>query len=475
MNKNDTSSLIKWVSAYGYCTLTNILLPLQLGLLVFSLLYSNSFLFFLCFKTFLAISILLLLVEHKKPSKQEFYDMLVILPGMWAALYGILLANPGVYYEIPVYLLAPISYLIVLRFSSLSFLKLVMPILKFACAINILVFFFLYFSKGGELYAVLQHYTRFIIHQLDGFNKVSTLQATPLIFLLPVFLIHFYFKKNTINFILVAGCVLMALLIGRKAILIMLVVFELLLLLYALYKRRNLISIITLVSPAVVAMAVFSQISSFETEKFADAMFNSFPPMQPSEYALDSMEIVPSFLGKKSLQARESWESLYLSPDNVCSRENTITLSKSSDKIGAVMRQNQMRILIHQIALSPWLGHGLGYIVPQCIRSVRQPWRFEITYLGIVMNIGLLGLFLYGIVYLRWLTGAICSSMDKSVCFPLVGGSLFFLICAATNPYIMSVEHLWIFFLPYLLVQIESRGKVELTTKTSEKSMENVI
>jgi hypothetical protein len=475
MGGNFNSLLLKWVPAYGYRALTNIILPLQLSLLVFSLLYPNSVFFFFCLKTLIAISILILLIEHKKPTKQVFYDMLVILPGIWAAAFGILSVNPGVDYEISLYLLAPISYLIALRFSSLSFLKSVIPIIKLACAINLAVFFFLYFSKEGELYTVLQRSTLFVIQQLDGFNKVFTLQATQLIFLLPVILIHYYFKKNATNFILVAGCVLMTLLIGRKAILIMFSVLISCLCLYSLYQRRNLIHMIILLAPVVAAIAVFTQISDFDNKKLTVAMFNSFPSMQPLQFTENLSESLrgpqANFRSReeKIRQERALFESLYKSPNNICSVENNITLSKSSDVLGASIRNSQIQVLIQQIARAPWLGHGLGYIVTQCIRSEQQPWRFEITYLGMAMNIGLLGVFLYCIVYVRWLLGAVGATLDKSVNFPLLGGSLFFLICAASNPYIMAVEYLWIFFLPYLLVQIEGRKDVALTTQTESQ------
>jgi hypothetical protein len=34
------------------------------------------------------------------------------------------------------------------------------------------------------------------------------------------------------------------------------------------------------------------------------------------------------------------------------------------------------------------------------------------------------------------------------------------MICSATNPYIMSVENLFVYFIPYMLVQVE-RSKLK--------------
>jgi len=64
------------------------------------------------------------------------------------------------------------------------------------------------------------------------------------------------------------------------------------------------------------------------------------------------------------------------------------------------------------------------------------------------------------IVYLRWTLSVMSSSLDKSVSIPLLGGSLFFIICSVTNPYIMSVENIFVYFIPYILVQAE-RSKLK--------------
>ncbi|WP_394985661.1 hypothetical protein [Cellvibrio sp.] len=440
----------------GYRALTSILLALQLGLLVFSMLYPSSVFFFLCLKTLLIISILIWLIDREKPTKWLLYGTLLILPGIWGLIIGLSSDNPGAHYEIPVYLLAPICYLIAFRYARLSFLKSVIPVLKIVCGINLAVFFFLYFSGGGHLYTILQHATMFVIQQLDGYHKVYTLQATQLIFLLPVILIHFFFKQNTINFILVAGCTLMALLIGRKIILIIFVALMMCLCYYSLYRRRSFKHIIMLVAPVVAALAVFPQISEFDNQKYMGSVIDSVSSLKPlpdnnlnSPHDYESKSEHPELMSKIL-----NWDYLYNSSKNRCSVENNIKLVASYNDLNATIRNNQIQILADQIALSPWLGHGLGYVVKDCIRSSQQPWRFEMTYLAMAMDIGLLGVFVYCIVYIRWMLGAIRANLDRSVSFPLLGASLFFLICAASNPYIMSVENLWIFFVPYLLVQI---------------------
>lgn len=482
--KNSTSPLLKWAMSSGYRALTSILLALQLGILVFSMLYPNSILFFLCLKSLVVIGILIWLIEQGKPTKWLLYGTLLLLPGIWGLIIGASSGNPGVRYELSVYLLAPICFLLAFRHMDLSFLKFVIPILKIACGINLVIFFFLYFSEGGKIYTYLQHLTGFFIQYPEGFIKVNTQQTTLLIFFLPIIVIHFFFKRNAINFILVIGCVLMTLMLGRKAILVSLGVLILCLFLSALFQRSKRTHMIVLVAPFIVAVIVFVQITNVDTAKFANEYVDSIPPMRKLQTDVDDMckdtalsdacqkkesgDMVREKAPDDMVRKIALWKLLYESKNNICSNENGYKLSnslKSAGNPGAIIRSNQIHALVHQISLSPVFGHGLGYIIPQCIRAEQQPWRFEMTYFAMAIDIGLLGVFVFFIIYVRWMFGAIRANLDRSDSFPLLGGSLFFLICAASNPYILAVEYLWIFFIPYLLVQIQSENLLARQTQ----------
>ncbi len=430
-----------------YFVLTNILLVIQLGLLIFSLLWPLSIYFFAFLKISIVMGFLVLLTQINKPIKSILNETLVILPGLWGAIIGVISNNPGVNAEVAFYVLAPLSYLIAFRFVRVSFLSLVSPIIKLFCMLNIVVFFFLFFSEGGWLYDFLQRQTEFVIQYPPGYSKVFTLQATQLIFLLPVSLMYFHFKKNVLNFILLAACLLMALLIGRKAILILFCLFFLMLVLYSIYQKSNSKHVMLLFFPVIISIVVFFNLSDFDNKKYVDAIFNSFPSFEPLEQPLEQP------LGP-------SWQNLFDSKDNLCSLVNIKSESKLPDKLGAEVRNTQIQMLTKKIYKSPWLGNGIGSVIPTCIRSVSQPWRFEMTYLTIAKDIGLLGVFLMGVVYLRWTLSVMSSSLDKSVSIPLLGGSLFFIISSVTNPYIMSVENIFVYFIPYILVQAE-RSKLK--------------
>ncbi len=445
-----------------YFVLTNILLVFQLGLLIFSLLWPLSIYFFTFLKISIVMGFLVLLTQINKPIKSVLNETLVVLPGIWGVIIGVISNNPGVTVEMAFYVLAPLSYLIVFRFISASSLSLVSPIIKLFCMLNIAVFFFLFFSEGGWLYDFLQRRAGFVIQHLPGYNKVFTLQATQLIFLLPVSLMYFYFKKNVLNFILLAACLLMALLIGRKAILILFCLFFLMLVLYSIYQKSNSKHVMLLFFPVIISIIAFLNLLDFDNRKYADAIFNSYPSFESSELLRNTQiqMLTKTESSWQDLKTESSWQDLYDSKDNLGSLVNIKSKSKSHDKLGAEVRNTQIQMLTKIIYKSPWLGNGIGSVTPSCIRSEQQPWRFEMTYLAIAKDIGLLGLLLLSVVYLRWMLGVMSSSLDKSVSSPLLAGSLFFMICSATNPYIMSVENLFVYFIPYMLVQVE-RSKLK--------------
>jgi len=454
-----------------YFVLTNILMVIQLGLLIFSLLWPLNIYFFGFLKISIVMGFLVLLTQINKPIKSILNETLIILPGLWGAIIGVISNNPGLNAEVAFYVLAPLSYLIAFRFVRVSFLSLALFIIKLFGALNISVFFFLYFSEGGWLYDFLQNHTKFVIQYLNGFNKVFTLQATQLIFLLPVLLIDFYFKKNVLNFILISACLIMALLIGRKVILILFCLSFLSFVLYSIYQKSNFKYVMLLFLSVIISFAVFAQISYFKAGNYFDAMFDSFPSFESLEEPdpLNELSSEIFFLSETSNKNNRSvlkWNEehsnleLFNSKDNLCNGANIIDRSTSSNKEGGQIRNTQIQILIKKISSSPWLGSGLGSIIPNCMRSAAQPWRFEISYLTMAKDIGLLGVFLMSIVYLRWTLSVMSSSLDKSVSIPLLGGSLFFIICSVTNPYIMSVETIFVYFIPYILVQAE-RSKLK--------------
>ena len=104
---------------------------------------------------------------------------------------------------------------------------------------------------------------------------------------------------------------------------------------------------------------------------------------------------------------------------------------------------------------SPLIGHGFGSTV-DIVRSQDTPWAYELSYLALLMNVGLLGFLIYSIAIL-WvvLKGVELSRKNAEFAklfLPLVAALCTFLIMNATNPYLGKFDYLWVIFLPVALI-----------------------
>lgn len=104
---------------------------------------------------------------------------------------------------------------------------------------------------------------------------------------------------------------------------------------------------------------------------------------------------------------------------------------------------------------SPLIGQGLGAAV-DVVRSDGQPWAYELSYLALLMNVGLLGFIIYfaAIVWIA-LKGISISRRNAEFAklfVPMMVSLCAFLIMNATNPYLAKFDYLWVIFLPVALI-----------------------
>lgn len=123
----------------------------------------------------------------------------------------------------------------------------------------------------------------------------------------------------------------------------------------------------------------------------------------------------------------------------------------------ARVRVEQIQSLLEGWMQSPLIGHGLGSTTGYT-RSDR-PWEYEIQYVMLLFQIGLLGLFLYVVVTASvYYHGVKISSDSSSKVRPILLSSLVglssFLIANASNPYLQAFGHLWVLFLPIGLINL---------------------
>lgn len=398
--------------------------------------------FFLNIKLLLVITFFGIVASGLMAMKSYFDRLLpyivLIVPGLYGVSRGIAMGNPGAASEAYVYIYAPIIYLVTFGFFAnyAVAIRAIRVSVKAACVINIAVFLFLYFSEAGYLRDTLVKLTQFVVQYPDGYIKAHSLHTTALVFIAPTVAGFYYLKRSAFNWLLVSGAILIVLFSGRKSVIVLFAVMTLLVLSFDYLRNRNLTDILKLLSPLVTTWVVFVSIADFKNAAFFGAVADSVA--------------IPSFKGDVGLLTSSFAHSeSFARSENVCSLENAAQSGAHASGLGAIIRQIQAQILFREVMSSPIFGKGLGYVVETCIRSDAQPWRFELGFLSLTMNVGLLGVMVYVLNYAFWVRSAIKNRFVIEAAYPLIVGSAFFIFCSATNPYIFSVENLWIYFIPY--------------------------
>ena len=132
----------------------------------------------------------------------------------------------------------------------------------------------------------------------------------------------------------------------------------------------------------------------------------------------------------------------------------------SAVNMDAHVRYLEFFSLISGWLLHPIIGSGYGahavYIV-----SPSMPWAYELTYIALLFQLGLLGLLAYvcGIAYLIFELVRICRTNPGSVlgmiAFSSLMAMILFLIANATNPYLTKFSYMWILVFPVAIINYD--------------------
>ena len=117
----------------------------------------------------------------------------------------------------------------------------------------------------------------------------------------------------------------------------------------------------------------------------------------------------------------------------------------------------QLYALYDGFSESPLIGAGAG-AVASYIRSYEHPWAYELYYVSLLFQYGIIGFMFYlaGVIYL-------IASMIKKMCYSqynvynvyyvsILSGMVSFLIATFTNPYLAKFDYMWVIFLPASIV-----------------------
>ncbi len=123
-----------------------------------------------------------------------------------------------------------------------------------------------------------------------------------------------------------------------------------------------------------------------------------------------------------------------------------------STNVSANARQEQFYALLAAWQHHPLLGSGLGSFTTASVRDSELPWTYELTYVALLFQTGLIGVLFYGSM-ITWLfaRGVMivrATPQAAAVLVPFMTGLAGFLIANATNPYLQKFDYLWTLFFP---------------------------
>jgi hypothetical protein len=133
----------------------------------------------------------------------------------------------------------------------------------------------------------------------------------------------------------------------------------------------------------------------------------------------------------------------------------------------------QLSALLSGWSEEPLLGAGLGAVAPGLVRSLEQPWAYELSYVALLFHVGVVGglLYAYG---LYWTVRGIrrVARDGGPLAAPAVAvltGTACFLVANGTNPYLQKFDSRWVLFLPVAVVNtwLLAGGSAQATPATS--------
>lgn len=125
---------------------------------------------------------------------------------------------------------------------------------------------------------------------------------------------------------------------------------------------------------------------------------------------------------------------------------------ENKNNLSAYRRGEQYQALIDGWLSSPLMGSGHGAVAPKDSLAHANIWNYELQYIAILFQTGLVGIFVYFSAQL-WLfyklyIMTIGNTQINILSSAILVGSICFLIANATNPYLPKFDYLWVIFFP---------------------------
>jgi hypothetical protein len=101
------------------------------------------------------------------------------------------------------------------------------------------------------------------------------------------------------------------------------------------------------------------------------------------------------------------------------------------------LRREQVAAMLDEIAQRPLLGKGVGSYAPAAIQSVRQPYSYEVQWLAILLQLGVVGTALIALPLVA-LLGHALRAPDRRRALVVLVVTVLWVASGFTNPYLIS-------------------------------------
>jgi hypothetical protein len=125
---------------------------------------------------------------------------------------------------------------------------------------------------------------------------------------------------------------------------------------------------------------------------------------------------------------------------------------------GTSVRGEQFNMLIDGWMEVPLFGAGHGASLPGYRRSDAAPWAYELSFVALLYQTGLVGIALY-FSSISWLFYSGLKLAWQNAGFalyviPTLVALACFLLATSTNPYLYAFDHLWTLFVPLMVINV---------------------
>ncbi|MGX6979956.1 O-antigen ligase family protein [Vagococcus elongatus] len=360
---------------------------------------------------FILICVLLLFLSRKEIKYKVSRSVIG-----WFALYTLVntmsilkgtLGNTSVLFQLlPSYVIWPLLYLILFVIPKVSINLEKVTTLALYVILGLFMYTFASHFIDLPFTGFISEFFPFVIEETSDFLAYFTPSISSLIFLVPFLLTIVYFgdtsdKKATIKkYVLLLLSLFIVFLTGRRALIgtIMIAIFLCILIDGIWIKKRNMLKIIVGIGIAV--LVAFGLLLIF------------FP------------------------------------------NSRILNIDASLIVQGDELRSLQFDALIDGWKQKPFFGHGYGVNTETIVRSQDVPGMYELTYVALLFQTGLVGflslMFLYGWLIYKLFRLSILERNFVNLAFTI--GLTSVMIANATNPYIQSFDGMWFLFYGLMLV-----------------------